>query len=74
MAKTTKRIGRPPTGMDPMVGVRMPPAKRKEIAKWAAAQPDRPSFSEAVRRLVDIGLNTEATAKPRRIAKRKDEP
>jgi hypothetical protein len=51
-----KKTGRPATGKDPMVGVRMPPEKRREVEEWAAAQPDKPSFSEAIRRLIDLGL------------------
>jgi hypothetical protein len=39
-----------------MVGMRLSPAKRREIEEWAAKQPDKPSFSEAVRRLIDLGL------------------
>lgn len=61
--KVKKRMGRPPTGRDPIVGVRMPPVKRKEIETWAADQEDKPAFSEAVRRLIDIGLDTEAKRK-----------
>jgi len=51
-----KRRGRPATGVDPLVGVRMPPASRKAVEAWAKQQPDGPSLSEAIRRLVDIGL------------------
>jgi hypothetical protein len=41
-----------------MAGVRLSPEKGHEIEEWAAKQPDKPSFSEAVRRLVDRGLLT----------------
>jgi hypothetical protein len=58
-----KKTGRPATGRDPMVGVRMPPEKRREIENWAAEQEDKPAFSEAVRRLLDIGLDAEAKRK-----------
>jgi hypothetical protein len=29
---------------------------RNSIEKWAKAQPDKPKLSEAIRRLVEIGL------------------
>ncbi len=49
------------TGNDPMLSFRAPQALRASIARWAEAQPDNPSRSEAVRRLVEMGL----TVKPR---------
>jgi hypothetical protein len=51
MKRTTKA-----TGNDPMMGFRAPPALRASIARWAETQPDNPSESEAVRRLVEMGL------------------
>ncbi len=48
--------GRPATGRNPMAGVRLSPEKRREVEEWAAQQGDKPSFSEAVRRLIDLGL------------------
>jgi hypothetical protein len=51
-----KKGGRPATGKDPMIGVRVPPEMRREIEAWAARQPDSLSFSEAVRRLINRGL------------------
>jgi hypothetical protein len=39
-----------------MAGVRLSPEKRLEVEEWAAQQGDKPSFSEAVRRLIDLGL------------------
>jgi hypothetical protein len=41
---------------DGMGGLRPSPKKRREIEAGAAAQPGKPSFSEAVRRLIDLGL------------------
>jgi hypothetical protein len=49
-------MGRKPTGKTPRVGMRLTPEKRREIEEWAARQPDKPSFSEALRRLIDLGL------------------
>ena len=39
-----------------MVGVRMSPESRKAVEAWAKRQDDKPSLSEAVRRLVEHGL------------------
>jgi hypothetical protein len=39
-----------------MIGVRLSPDKRDEVEAWARDQADEPTLSEAVRRLVDIGL------------------
>ncbi len=51
-----KKTGRPATGQDPLVALRLSPEKRGEVEEWADTQPDKPSFSEAVRRLIDLGL------------------
>jgi hypothetical protein len=34
----------------------LPAAKLEEIRLWAASQPDKPALSEALRRLIDLGL------------------
>ena len=49
-----KRRGRPATGKDPHVAARMPPALIAEVEAWVAANDT--SRSEAIRRLVEIGL------------------
>jgi len=54
-----KKRGRPATGKDPQVVIRMPATMRSAIVKWGATQPDKPLFSEATRRLVEIGLKAE---------------
>jgi len=59
-----KRRGRPPTGQDPVTAVRLSPALKSQIEDWAKQQPDNPSRSEAIRRLVQLALA--AKAKPRR--------
>jgi hypothetical protein len=51
-----KKRGRPATGKDPMLTLRAPPALTAEVEAWANRQPDRPSRSEALRRLVEIAL------------------
>jgi Arc/MetJ-type ribon-helix-helix transcriptional regulator len=67
--------GRPATGHDPLVGVRMPPELRARIDAWAARQEDTPSLSEAVRRMLERQLAAEPEAeKPRRTAKRVGKP
>jgi hypothetical protein len=57
-ARTVKQkvMGRPRTGITPMIGFRAETPLRAAIEKWAAHQPDYPKLSEAIRRLVEIGL------------------
>jgi hypothetical protein len=43
--------------------LRLLPQKRREIEAWAAEQEDQLAFSEAVRRLIDFGLDAEAKRK-----------
>lgn len=47
--------GRPATGRDPFVGVRLPPSLIDEIENWSAKY-DAATRSEAIRRLVELGL------------------
>jgi hypothetical protein len=49
-----KKRGRPATGKDPQVTLRMPPVLIEEADAWAAA--NGTVRSEAIRRLVEIGL------------------
>jgi len=49
-----KRRGRPATGKDPLVSARLPPALVAEVEAWATA--NAASRSEAIRRLVELGL------------------
>jgi hypothetical protein len=51
-----KVMGRPRTGITPLMGFRADPATKAAIVRWAEKQSDRPSLSEAIRRLVEIGL------------------
>jgi hypothetical protein len=55
-----KKPGRPATGKDPMIGLRAPPELRKAIEAWASQQEDTPGLSEAIRRLVERGLNAQS--------------
>ena len=57
MAAEKKKIGRPRTGIGPVIGVRLYPDMEAEIDAWIAAQPDpKPSKPAAIRRLVADGL------------------
>src|SRR5215467_14284111 len=58
--------GRPATGQDPTLTVRLPMDLRSAIEAWAKQQKDRPSRSEAIRRLIEFGL----TAKSNRQSNR----
>jgi len=51
-----KSAGRPATGITPMIGFRADPVIRAAIVRWAEKQPDMPTLSEAIRRLVELGL------------------
>ncbi|QIG92273.1 hypothetical protein [Bradyrhizobium sp. 6(2017)] len=53
---TPKKRGRPATGKDPLVSTRMPPTLIAAVEAWASQQDDDPGRSEAIRRLVEIGL------------------
>jgi hypothetical protein len=58
-ARTVKQkvMGRPKTGIRPLMGFRADPEIRASIVRWAENQPDTPTLSEAIRRLVEIGLS-----------------
>jgi len=53
---TPKRPGRPATGRDPVLTVRLPPSTRLAIENWAKRQEGKPTRSEAIRRLIEIAL------------------
>jgi hypothetical protein len=48
--------GRPSTGRDPVTAIRLSAEFRAAVDKWAAKQDDAPGRSEAIRRLVELGL------------------
>ncbi|WP_456666004.1 hypothetical protein [Bradyrhizobium sp. USDA 3240] len=69
MKSSTKKVipkkrGRPATGKDPLVSTRMPPALIAAVEAWATQQSDDPGRSEAIRRLVEIGLTVPTMALP----------
>ena len=43
-----------------MLAIRLPPALRAEIEKWANHEKDKPSRSEAIRRLLEFALAIKA--------------
>jgi hypothetical protein len=51
-----KKRGRPKTGITPMVSLRLSSEAQKAVEAWARRQPDKPTMSEAIRRLVERGL------------------
>ena len=61
---TPKRRGRPATGKAPTRTLRLTDAFIAKVDAWAAQQPDEPGRSEAIRRLVELGLKSETPLKP----------
>jgi hypothetical protein len=55
-----KKRGRPRTGESPVLALRIPPALRADIESWAKQQNDKPSRSEAIRRLIELALAVNA--------------
>jgi hypothetical protein len=51
-----KKRGRPATGKDPVTAIRLSLEMRENVDVWAAKQADKPGRSEAIRRLVEVGL------------------
>jgi len=43
-----------------MLALRLPPVLRTDIESWAKLQKDKPSRSEAIRRLIEFALATKA--------------
>ncbi|RZN31253.1 hypothetical protein CWO90_17585 [Bradyrhizobium sp. Leo121] len=60
-----KRRGRPATGKDPLTALRLPPELTRAIEAWAAQQGDEPNRSEAIRRLVELGLTVRPNDRPK---------
>jgi hypothetical protein len=56
MSVLRKKRGRPSTSQDPVTTIRLGPDLRANVDTWAAKQTDKPSRSEAIRRLVELGL------------------
>jgi len=58
-----KRRGRPATGHDPVSAIRLSSTLKSKIDNWSKQQDDQPSRSVAIRRLLNLALNTEGTIK-----------
>jgi hypothetical protein len=58
-----QKRGRPPTGKTPTIALRATDEFRDMVERWAAKQSDKPTLSEAIRRLVELGLKAKAKAK-----------
>lgn len=55
--KPTAKLGRPVTvGATTFIGMKFPPALVRAIDAWAAASEQPLTRSEAIRRLVELGL------------------
>ena len=59
-----KHVGRPATGKTPTIALRAGDEFRLAAEKWAAKQSDTPTLSEAIRRLVELGLTLQTPARP----------
>ena len=55
-----KKLGRPVTGIGKLVGQRWRDDQLNEIDDWRRKQSDMPGRSEAIRRLVEIGLKAKS--------------
>jgi hypothetical protein len=67
-----KRRGRPATGKDPQVVLRMPTKLIADVDAWGTA--NNAIRSEAIRRLVEIGLKTKRESLNSMFDHRKDRP
>jgi hypothetical protein len=65
-----QKRGRPATGITPLMGFRADPVTRTAIVRWAENQPDNPTLSEAIRRLVELGLTVTSKGLPKSEAAR----
>jgi hypothetical protein len=57
---TKKPIGRPRTGVGAQIGMRWHEPDLAAIDEWRRHQSDLPSRTEAIRRLVELGLKAKA--------------
>jgi hypothetical protein len=55
--------GRPATGKDPVRAIRLSDEFLEKVDGWAAKQADEPARSEAIRRLVELGLTVKTRPK-----------
>jgi hypothetical protein len=62
-----KKRGRPATGQDPHISLRLPVETIAAAEAWAAQQPDKPTRSEALRRLIDLGMRTASSRRKSKL-------
>ena len=62
-----KKRGRPATGRDPVTAIRLSKELRENVDAWASKRPDEPGRSEAIRRLVELGLTVKTKAPTGRL-------
>ena len=55
--KQKRRPGPPPSGVGTLIGVRIQPDDLVRLDHWRNEQPDKPGRPEAIRRLVELGLD-----------------
>src|SRR5207248_3555603 len=58
---TSKKRGRPATGINPVVGVRLPPELLDELDHWRARETNISGRPEAIRRLIEAALSHRET-------------
>jgi hypothetical protein len=58
VAQKKRGRGRPATGQDPHISLRLPVETVAAVDSWAAQQDDKPTRSEALRRLIDMSLQS----------------
>jgi hypothetical protein len=60
-----KKRGPPAAAKGTLIGLRLEPGALARVDRWAASQRDDPSRSEAIRRLVELGLASAQRARAR---------
>jgi hypothetical protein len=60
-----KKRGPPAAAKGTLIGLRLEPGALARVDRWAASQQDDPSRSEAIRRLVELGLASAQRARAR---------
>src|SRR5947199_9777503 len=64
-----KKRGRPATGQDPVSAIRLSTALKSAVENWAKQQEDKPSRSEAIRRLIETALTSKSKRQSSRSEK-----
>jgi hypothetical protein len=56
LSKPAHHLGIMGGGKEPAIDIRLPPDLKSKVAVWASRQNDKPSLSEAIRRLLEKAL------------------